>query len=161
MSETSLNEKQNPLQIKLAQAANDIEELEQQLAPIFQALEKKAQAPELSKCLNPEQTDIVQHQNRIKLIRESLDLEITQIGNSKIKATKMKTPSPAQDLDIIAIALKYQNQKLAIYELIHPILSSLELQPQADLIEQTITDNRNTNTWLRQIILNVLAPVLG
>jgi len=45
--------------------------------------------------------------------------------------------------------------------MLYPMAVNLNLTQEATLLEQTITDNRNTNTWLRQIIQNIIAPQIA
>lgn len=149
------------LQQKLANELAKIINLEQQLIKVYQKLEKAAFTDELVKCLSPVSTDSLQHLQRVKLIKSTIRQKPKDIEKFDLKInTKLKKPHLAQDLDIINFALAFQNLKLGIYEFLHPLAVSLKLEIEANLIEQTITDNRNTNIWLRQIIQNIVSPAL-
>jgi ferritin-like metal-binding protein YciE len=147
-----------PLQ-KFINTLSIVEKLETLVNKIYKKMETAAFTPELAKCLSPVSTDYEQHLKRIGLIKQSFkqkpDLKDNEPKPFSIKLIKQ---SAEQDLDIIANALKLQNEKLAYYEFLYPLASALEMPQQAELLEQTITDNRNTNTWLRQIMQNIIVP---
>lgn len=124
------------------------------------AMERKAYSAELSKCLSPDQTQIQTHIERLKLTRQSLKLKREKQELMEFEKPKFGKPSAVQDLEIVQCALYFQCQKLAIYEFLHPLLSAFDFHTPAELIEQTITDHRNTNTWLRQIVQHVVCPML-
>lgn len=134
----------------------DIYQLEKQLVKVYTKMEKSAFVDELRKCLSPVSTDSEKHIERLELMKRSKG----KASPIRPKALPLKTPTLLQDLHIVALALEFQNQKLAMYELLHPIASALDLQSETQLIEQTITDHRNTNTWLRQIVQNIVVPKL-
>jgi ferritin-like metal-binding protein YciE len=153
--------KVNPLMDKFANTLSQIEYLEKQVNKIYKKFISVVYTPELSKCLFPELTDSDKHLQRIKLIHTSLSLKPQPCDKQVItNPIKLKTASAEQDLAIITQALILQNHKLAFYELLHPLATALNLPIEAELIEQTITDNRNTNTWLRQIVKNIITPIL-
>ncbi|WP_316771491.1 DUF892 family protein [Pedobacter frigiditerrae] len=138
--------------------------IEQQFAKLYAKLEKASLTAELSKALTPEISDQVQHISRLKLIHTALNLGklVVPKVNEGIPILKLSTKKSApQDLQIIHCALKLQNLKLAYYELLHPLAKGLALATEATLLEQTMSDNRNTSTWLRQIIQNVIATILN
>ena len=151
----------NPLLKKFKELLAEIESLEKQVNAIYRKFIKAVHTPELAKCLSPESTDSEKHLQRLKLIQASLGSKPTpNKSNDLPQIPKFKKASPQQDLAIIEPALNLQNQKLAHYELLHPLAHAMGLETESELIEQTITDNRNTNTWLRQIIQNIIAPSL-
>jgi ferritin-like metal-binding protein YciE len=150
-------------QLVFAQVLNHISLLEKQVVKLYEKLEKAAFTPELSKALSPNQTESEQHLQRLILIKElvkgqKIDKD-SKPSHGSLKFS-LKSSSTAQDLDMIAKVLELQNLKLSYYEFLHPIAVALDMETAASLIEQTITDNRNTNTWLRQIIQNVIIPVI-
>ncbi|MDQ7947417.1 MAG: DUF892 family protein [Pedobacter sp.] len=136
--------------------------LEKKLGPMYHKLEKAAFAAELAKALSDEGTDHQAHLQRLLLIKQSgkfsLDAPKVVFG-TELPSFKAKKASPTQDLEIIALALYLQGLKLSSYELLHPLASSLGLEQEAVLLEQTINDHRNTNTWLRQLVQNVVVPI--
>ncbi|MGF1924351.1 MAG: DUF892 family protein [Bacteroidia bacterium] len=146
----------DPVSQKFNELLFDIYQLEKQLVKVYAKMEKLAFVDELRKCLSPVSTDSLKHLERLELMKPSKG----KASPIRPKALPLKTPTLVQDLHIIALALEFQNQKLAIYELLHPIASALDLQSETQLIEQTITDHRNTNTWLRQIVQNIVVPKL-
>ncbi len=154
-----MSEPLNPIFEKFAESLANLHSHEKKLIAIYAKLEKAAHTPELSKCLSPVSTDNVQHLKRLALIKMSISLK-SRIKPEMVNQPliKIKKPSSHQDLDLVEYALILQNQKLAYYEFLHPIAVALALQKEAELIEQSISDNRNTNTWLRQIIQNILVP---
>lgn len=149
----------SPLEDLFAAYLNQLEKLEKATAKIYKKLAKAALTAELCKCLAPLSTDIDKHIERIGLIK------LTELSGGKNSSTaaiemviKLRKPTLEQDLQIISEAMRLQHQKLALYELLHPMAMVLNLSTEAELIEQTVTDDRNTNTWLRQIIQNIIAP---
>jgi ferritin-like metal-binding protein YciE len=151
----------NPLSEKFKESLTEIDSLEKQVNKFYQKIVGVSQTPELAKCLYPESTDSEKHLQRLRLIQASLgSMPSPNKINDLPQIPKFKKASPQQDLDIISYALKLQNLKLAHYELLHPIAHAMGLETESELIEQTITDNRNTNTWLRQIIQNIIGPSL-
>lgn len=146
---------------KFADCTFAVEHLEKQLVKTYLKMEKAAFSAELAKCLSPVSTESEQHLKRISLLKLTFSKESPPTRSQElIQPIKLKKPSAVQDLDMISQALKLQHQKLGYYEFMHAIAVSLSLATEAELIEQTITDNRNTNTWLRQIVQHVIAPKL-
>lgn len=148
------------LAINFASYIEVIIDLEKQGAKIYSKLVKKAYTPELTKALSPISTDCEQHIGRLKLIKlatKGIDIELIK-ENIPIYDVKITKPDTAKDVKIISYALRFQHLKLAYYEMLYPMAVNLSLIQEATLLEQTITDNRNTNTWLRQIIQNIIAP---
>ena len=139
---------------------DQILQLEKLIGKAYLKFEKTAFTDELAKCLSPTSTDGPAHLQRLKLITASFATNGTATEKLPALSISIGKKSMANDLQLIAVALGLQNQKLAIYEMLHPLASGLALTPIAQLIEQTITDNRNTNTWLRQIIQNIIVPKL-
>lgn len=156
----------NPQEILLKHFADGLLKLmatEKQLVKSYNRIQKAAVTAELVKALTPEISDQTQHLSRLKLIHSALPLgklalprPMESLPSLKLSAKK----TAEQDLLIIGHALKWQNLKLAHYEFLHPLAKGLGMETEATLLEQTISDNRNTNTWLRQIIQNILAPAL-
>jgi ferritin-like metal-binding protein YciE len=154
---------QAPLMDQFGNALFILIKLEQQLSKIFVKLERTAFTPELTKALTPEISDQSQHLARLKLICTSLKLKKLNgaVNKELIPQVKLsRKKSSMQDLAIINYALQLQNLKLGHYEFIHSLAKGFSIEIESNLIEQTITDNRNTNTWLRQIIQNIIAPQL-
>lgn len=153
---------QGILKTQFAIALGELTNIEKQAVKLYGKLKQATFTAELAKALTPEISDQPQHLTRLKLIHTSLKLgkinasTTTDLAKLKLSAKK----SAEQDLAIISHALKWQNLKLAYYEFLYPLAKSLDLETEATLLEQTITDNRNTNTWLRQIIQNIIAPSL-
>lgn len=137
-----------------------LELIEKTLTKRYKKLEKSAFTDELAKCLSPISTDQEAHLKRLKLMRELLKGKPLSKPSFKHEENKLQKVTIDQDLLIIKEALGFQNHKLAIYEFLHPISIALALTSVPEMIEQTITDNRNTNTWLRQIIQNIVGPAL-
>jgi ferritin-like metal-binding protein YciE len=151
------------LTVFATQLAN-VTNMEKQISKLYLKLEQLAFAPELAKALSPVSTDSEQHLQRLALVKLSFKPQKLESGNKGIEIAPIKFSKKAssgfQDLHIVNNVLSLQNLKLAHYEFLHPLAMALELENEAALIEQTITDNRNTNTWLRQLIQNVIVPGL-
>lgn len=128
-------------------------------SPILDCIFTCPPHPELAKCLNPEQTEVVQHQAILTLIRKSLKLATIKVEQKSIDKPKLRGSSQLGDLEIISFVLHAQHLKLGTYEMLHALACSLDLEIESQLLEQSITDNRNTNTWLRELLKNIIAPV--
>ena len=146
---------------KFAMLVCSAHQMEKADEKIYRMMVKKAFTDELSKCLSPISTDYLQHIQRIKLIRR-LIREKEQAPTSKLERLKLsfKKPDFQQDLEMFELALRYQHEKLAIYEILHPLAVNLNHEIEVELIAQTIEDHRNTNKWLRQIVQNIIIPNL-
>lgn len=139
-----------------------VEKIEKAQAKSYRKMVKSAFTDELSKCLDPVSTDHLQHLQRLKLINKSVKVK-PSVGKLA-KTTEVihyKKPSFQQDIEIIETALKCQHEKLALYEFLHPLAVNLKVDIAAEMIQQTIVDNRNTNKWLRQITQNIIVPSLA
>ncbi len=159
MTETSTESKH--LSETFSNAILQLLQMERELSKIYNRMVKVAYTDELSKCLSPVSTDQVQHIQRLNLIIQSFESKpLRTIKGAKKEPVKFKRAHFEQDISIIELALNYQHEKLARYELLHPIAVSLKMEIEADLIKQTIEDNWNTNKWLRQIIQNIIVPSL-
>lgn len=122
------------------------------------AIRKYADAPELAKAVHPEQTEIISHIKRLKLIQ-------LEIGKPKEKSTATVSPlglpkklkkGEERDLWLIAQTQLLLQQKLAIYNAALEIAKHLHLANIISLVEQTIKENEATCTWLRRILFRVL-----
>lgn len=146
---------------KFIETIASVDHLEKRQVKVYQKLEKAAHTPELTKCLSPLSTDSAQHLQRLALIKLSIGKKNSIQGvELALPPIQLKKSSAEQDLNLIERALSLQSQKLGYYEFLHPMAKALKLDNEAQLIEQTITDNRNTNTWLRQIVQNIVVPTL-
>lgn len=160
---TKANEHVSLLSNQFNQCLNELLQIEKQLRPLFAKLVKAAYTAALAKALSPDSTDQIQHIERLKLIQLALKLPKTPGATLQqtLPTLQLKRkPNMAQDLNIIAYALQVQNFKLGYYELLQALAMALQSETALQLLTQTITDHRNTNTWLRQIIQNVMAPAL-
>lgn len=154
---------QNILWRLLVNGLSELIIMEKQTKKVYHKLEKASLTPELTKALTPEISDQPQHLARLKLIIKSIKLGRTPETSPTVYLPQLKVntkKSVEQDLHIISHTLKWQNLKLAKYEFLYPLAKSLSSETEASLIEQTINDNRNTNTWLREIIKNIIVPIL-
>lgn len=150
------------LEEKFSNLLAAVAQLEKSQAKIYRKIVKSAFTDELSKCLDPVSTDQVQHLQRIQLIKKTVQVKPSadKIASTTEKV-RVKKASFQQDIDLIALALKCQHDKLALYEFLHPLAVNLKADIAAEMIQQTIADNRNTNKWLRQIVQNIIVPSLA
>lgn len=139
-----------------------VEKLEKMQAKHYRKIVKAAFTDELSKCLDPVSTDYLQHLQRLKLTKKTVTAKPTaNVPTAVDEKISIKKPSFQQDLAFIEFALACQHQKLALYEFLHPLAVNLKAEIAAEMIQQTINDNRNTNKWLRQIVQNIIVPSLA
>lgn len=137
----------------------EITKFEKQLAKVYQKMAKAAHTIELAQCLSPTATENPLHLKRLDLIRRATKGKpAAGVDIRPITPMKFKMASIQQDLEIAYHALIFQNEKLALYEFLHAVAQGMLLENEAGLIEQTITDYRNTNAWLHQIIQNIIVP---
>ena len=132
--------------------------LEKKCAKIFTKLSIAAYAPELAKALHEEQTDVLNHVKRLKLIAKLFPktTKVAQQGFqiNSVKLAKSKTLT--QDIEIIFIANHLLAMKNNQYELMLKLLSKGDNDGAIELIKQTITDNENTLIWINRTLVQLI-----
>ncbi len=150
-------QKTSPLNT-LAFLIEDLRLRELSCKKLSNAIRKYADAPELAKAVHPEQTEILSHIKRLKLVQ-------LEIGKPKEKSTATVSPlglpkklkkGEERDLWLIGQTQQLLQQKLAIYNVVLEIAKHLHLTNLISLVEQTIQENEATCTWLRRILFRVL-----
>lgn len=134
---------------------NSMTDLEKKCAKIFTKLSNAAHAPELAKALHEEQTDVLNHIKRLKLIAKLFPktTKFAQQGLqiNSIKLAKNKTL--AQDIELIFIANQLLAMKNNQYDLMLKLLIKGDNDHAIELIKQTITDNENTLIWINRTLM--------
>lgn len=137
---------------------NSMTDLEKKCAKIFTKLSKAAHAPELAKALHEEQTDVLNHIKRLKLIAKLFPktTKVAQQGLqiNSIKLAKNKTLT--QDIELIFIANQLLAMKNNQYDLMLKLLSKGNNDHEIELIKQTITDNENTLIWINRTLMQAI-----
>ena len=136
---------------------NSMNDLEKKCAKIFSRLSAAALAPELAKALHEEQTDVLNHFKRLKLIGK-LFPKTTKVAQQSllvnpVKLAKNKTL--AQDIEIIFIANQLLAMKNNQYDLMLKLLNKFYNEDVAVLIKQTINDNENTLIWINRTLMQL------
>ena len=142
----------------IVSSIHSMADLEKKCAKIFTKLSLAAETPELAKALHEEQTDILNHHKRLKLISKlfAKTTKTTQqiLTVNPVKLAKSKTL--AQDIEIIFIANQLLAMKNNQYELMLKLLSKSDTENAIELIKQTITDNENTLTWINRTLIQLI-----
>lgn len=117
-------------------------------------LSKAAFAPELAKALDPGQTNIKSHIQRLKLIKKLFNIKpevahpILTINTPKFSSVK----TALQDLMIMQYALQLQDLKISQYQFLLTLSISIQQEHAIALLEQCINENNDTNTWIRRTL---------
>ncbi|TDQ08210.1 DUF892 family protein [Pedobacter metabolipauper] len=122
---------------------------------------------ELHKALSPEQTDQENHLSRLSLILESQKLKagrITAVIDDELLKMStevcgfMKQKSIMKDIQILHCVQVIEQIKITNYDALYQIALELKLEQAAELLEQTLKDNKNTQAYLSQIAQNIIYP---
>jgi ferritin-like metal-binding protein YciE len=133
-------------------------ELEKKCAKVFSRLSIAAHTPELAKALHEEQTDVLNHVKRLKLIGKlfpktnKVAQQSLQINS--VKFSKKKTV--IQDIEIIFMANQLLAMKNNQYDLMLKLLNKFNNEDVAVLIKQTINDNENTLIWINRTLMQLI-----
>jgi ferritin-like metal-binding protein YciE len=140
---------------------------EKKFMKCFVALSIAAYADELRSALNTPSTEAEAHIDRIKTILETLDKKATGVACEVVAALTEKSnnlikknePGTAmRDAAIIYAAQLIQHYKIASYSVLHPIAVELKLEQASILLEQCLTEEKNTAAYLTQIASNITNP---
>lgn len=134
---------------------NSMTDLEKKCAKIFTKLSIAALAPELAKALHEEQTDVLNHVKRLKLIAK-LFPKTTKVAQQGLQINSLKlvkNKTLTQDIEIIFIANQLLAMKNNQYELMLKLLSKGDNDVATELIKQTTTDNENTLIWINRTLM--------
>lgn len=146
---------------------SEIYEVEKKCQKVYKKLAKAAYISELRTAVSPLSTEIEIHLERLKLI-----MKLQQIKPGKLKDDK-KYPFPdltiissvtrrkkhiRHDSDIILNTMVIQNYKIAVYEFLYSTSLELKLEQSTMLLEQCIKEDKNTYSWLLQILNNIVNP---
>jgi len=117
-------------------------------------LSKAAFAPELAKALDPGQTNIKRHIQRLKLIKKLFMIKsdgvLPTLSINGPKLSRMKTA--IQDLMIMQYALQLQDLKISQYHFLLTLSISIQQEHAIALVEQCINENNDTNTWIKRTL---------
>lgn len=127
---------------------------EQTCSKTYIKLSKAALAPELGKALDPEQTNIKSHIQRLKLIKKLFTIKSgAALSTLSISAAKLsKTKTAMQDLKIMHFALQLQYLKVSQYHFLLALGTSIQQEHAITLLEQCISENNDTNTWIKRTL---------
>ena len=134
---------------------NSMIDFEKKCAKIFTKLSIAACAPELAKALHEEQTDVLNHIKRLKLIAK-LFPKTTKVAQQGLQINSLKlakNKTVTQDIEIIFIANQLLAMKNNQYELMLKLLSKGDNDVATELIKQTTTDNENTLIWINRTLI--------
>jgi len=140
---------------------------EKKFMKCFVALSISAYADELRTALNTPSTEAETHISRLEQIlttvgngTQSGECEVVtaliEKSNNLIKNNEPGTP--IRDAAIIFAAQLIQHYKIASYSVLQPIAVELGLEQASMLLEQCLTDEKNTAAYLTQIAQNITNP---
>jgi hypothetical protein len=141
----------------LSNAIENLLHINKKAASSFLKLSKSAFAPELAKALDPEQTFIENHRSRLQLLKKLIPCKPKAV-NSIIKIDPFKLAkhkSSAQDKLIITYALLLLSVQNAHYHCILMLNKSLDIPYAVELIDQSISENSNTEIWITRTFNNL------
>jgi ferritin-like metal-binding protein YciE len=142
----------------LAYLMEDLRMIETLCKKTYDSIRKYANAPELAKAVHPEQTGIISHIKRLKLIK----VETSKVEEKRNAFTapfglpKKLKKGNERDLWLIAKSQQIIYQKLPMYKVALEIATHLNLAHSISLITQTIEENEATCTWLQRILPRIL-----
>jgi len=145
--------------VVLLRMLQELETLEKACKKAFLKIRKLADAPEFAKALHEDQTGIIDHMGRLKLIQTEMarkTVKPTKTDRNDLHLSEDKKIGPEKDLWLIASAQQIIQQKIALYKLVHRIASQQQLVHSPVLVEQTIKENEATSTWLDRIAQRIL-----
>ena len=142
---------------------NQQQQVCRRIKQIFTKLVKSSFQPPLQKALSNESTYIIEHINRLKLIKSLLVSLKVKTGKpliaKRIKEQRflVKSKSNPQDEQIIKFALRLFELMNKELNVIKELASSIAQPVVKTLIEQSIKENEDSIRWLCNIKHNVLA----
>lgn len=143
----------------------ELYEVEKKCRKVYQKLAKSAYTSELQNAISPSSTEIEAHLDRMKLIMELQSIKSKQLKEEKkypfpdiviLSTLSGRKKNIRHDADIILNVSVVQNYKIAIYDFLYRTALSMGLEQQTALLEQCITENKNTYAWLQQILTNII-----
>ncbi len=143
----------------LAQLTYDLSNLEKNSKKLYDTIRKHANMPELAKAVHPEQTGVMSHIKRLKLIAQEIGkVDAKDSGSllAPIRIPKQLKKGIERDLWLIAKSQQIIYQKLPLYKVAHAIATHLQLENSALILAQTLEDNEATSTWLQRILPRIL-----
>ncbi|MGY4384735.1 ferritin-like metal-binding protein YciE [Pedobacter sp. UYP24] len=150
--------------------SNTVSELyatEKKYLKTFEQLADASHTDELRAALSPAGTEIENHISRLSQIMDLLKLKPSrisaEIGEELMKMAKevsgfKKQQSVIKDIQLLQCAKMIILVKIGVYESLHFIASTRKMEAAALLLEQTLSDNKNTAAYLCQIEQNILYP---
>jgi ferritin-like metal-binding protein YciE len=152
---------QNQLELVFKQAILNGIATERQTNSVLAKLHKAAITPELTKALSQEATNFANHISRLKLISSAIPLKGLKVTAAPLFVSIPKPDKKAlQEVWMIAQAIALVSFKIAQYEFLQSLAIVLPSPVFEELLAQCITENRDTKTWLRQILQNIIAPTI-
>jgi ferritin-like metal-binding protein YciE len=145
----------------------DLCQAERQFMKCFVALSIAAFTDELRIALDTPSTEAESHIGRLEQILSSLGRKETKMecevvaslakkSNGLIK--KNEPGTPMRDAAIVYSAQLIQHYKIASYSVLQPIAEELNLEQASMLLEQCLTEEKNTSAYLTQIAQNIINP---
>ena len=123
-------------------------------------LSKAAFVPELAKALDPEQTGILNHLKRIKLLTKLIGKPKNStplLGLNPVKLSKTK--STAQDIELVGYALELLAIQNAQLTLLLKLLAATALPQASELISQCIQENKETHIWITRTLDGLIQQI--
>jgi ferritin-like metal-binding protein YciE len=145
----------------------DLYHAEKMFMKCFVALSIAAFTDELSKALNTPSTEAEAHIDRLEQILKSLDKKIvkrecevvTSLAHKADGLIRKNEPGTAmRDAAMIYAAQLIEHYKIASYEVLHAAAAELQLEQASMLLEQCLTEEKQTSAYLTQISRNIINP---
>lgn len=145
----------------------DLCQAEKEFMKCFVALSIAAYTDELRIALDTPSTEAETHVGRLDLILSSLGKKKTKMecevvaalaDKSKALIKKNEPGTPMRDAAIVYAAQLIQHYLIACYGVLLPIAKELNLEQASLLLEQCLTEEKNTSAYLTQISQNIINP---
>jgi ferritin-like metal-binding protein YciE len=145
----------------------DLCQAEKEFMKCFVALSIAAYTDELRMALDTPSTEAESHINRLDQILSSLGKKKTKmecavvasLAEKSNELIKKNDPGTSmRDAAIVYAAQLIQHYKIAAYSVLLPIAKELNLEQASMLLEQCLTEDKNTSAYLIQISQNIINP---
>jgi ferritin-like metal-binding protein YciE len=145
----------------------DLYHAEKKFMKCFVALSIAAFTDELRIALNTPSTEAEAHLDRLEQVLKSLNKKVVKRDCEVVTALSQKAdglirknePGTAmRDAAMIYAAQLIEHYKIASYEVLHAASTELQLQQASMLLEQCLTEEKQTSGYLGQIAGNIINP---
>lgn len=155
------SEKLNSLKDLLEHEVKDLYSAETQLIDALPEMAKAASSDKLKKAFETHLEETKQQLERLNKVAKMMDMDPSGETCAAMKGLikegkdmiKMKGEENVKDAGLIASAQRIEHYEIAGYGAAHAYAQQLNLQDAAKLLEETLKEEKNTDTKLNKIAL--------